>query len=653
VDNYWSRVAGRRLTRRRALAATGATGLAAMLLAACGDDDAPSSTGSTGGTTGGSTGAATGATGGSTGATGSTGGSTGATGGTGTSSLIFQPVDTSAQAKRGGVMKWYSPNEPAHFDTNTGLSPLNTPNNLTTSLLVMEKPGIIGPPEYSEVLPDLAESWEWSPDGLQLTMKLRSGVKWHNKAPVNGRAFEVDDILASWSRFESKAQGRANLANSVNPNAPVLKVEATDASTIVFTLKDPVVYFLSMLTPNQTGSFQMLPKEADNGFDPRQDLIGTGPFILTDYRASQGMTFQRNPDYWDAANTPFFDTIEYPIITEYAQQLAQIKAGNIYSLFGVSGSGMRPDDILVTRKDVPELNLYAVKPWGFSPGVALQFGTQPTEANAAFKDERVRQAFSMAHDREAYIDVFSNVSKFVSEGLPVETHWFTSLGAAPGWRIDPRDAAFGENAKYFQHNIEEAKKLLAAAGYPDGMDVIANYIQGAELNTAGRPYHQQIEVRLQMLNDIGVRGTPNLIDYTTQYVPQYITKAGAFDGILFRVGVAASNDPVVWTEWRYKSKSGDGWIGFDAAGVGDASGDPEVDSIITKARSERDVESRKSLLGDLQRYLAQKMYLISEPGVSDTFDLTWPAVGNHRVFNGDRRTHAATWWLDDTKQPLA
>ena len=642
MQNYWSKFGERRVSRRRAIAATGATGFAAAFLAACGGDDETASP-STGGSTSTST-TSTGSTTGSTGSTGSTGGE---------NSLIAQPQDTTAQAKRGGVAKWFSPSEPAHFDTNVGLSPLNTPNNLVTSLLVMEKPGMLTSPEYSDVLPDLAESWEWSPDGLQLTMKIRDGVKWHNKAPVSGRALDVDDILFSWQRFEAKAQGRANLANSVNPNAPVVNVEATDANTVVFTLKDPVVYFLSMLTPNQTGSFQMFPKEADTGYDPRQNLIGTGPFVMANYQSSQSMTFEKNPDYWDIANTPFVDTVEYPFITEYAQQLSQLKAGNIYSLFGTTGSGLRPDDILVTKSDVPDLSLYVISPTGFNPGVALQFGTQPTEANVAFKDERVRQAFSMAHDRETYIDVFSNVSKFVDEGLPVETYWFTATGAAPGWRIDPRDSEFGENAKYFQYNVEEARKLMDAAGYGDGLDIIANYIQGTELNTNGRPYHQQIEVRIQMLSDIGVTATPNLLDYTQQYVPQYITKAGAFDGILFRIGVAASNDPVVWAEWRYKTKAGDGWIGFDAAGTGDGSGDPEVDDLINKARRERDIEARKALIGDLQRYLGGKQYAVIEPGVADTFDLSWPALANHRVYNGDRRTHAATWWIDETKAPFA
>ena len=96
-------------------------------------------------------------------------------------------------------MRWFQENEPAHLDIHTGLAPLNRINQLVNSNLVNEKAGIIGPPEFSEVVPDLAQSWEWSPDRLTLTIKLRDGVKWHNKAPVNGRAMDPQDIVFSWN----------------------------------------------------------------------------------------------------------------------------------------------------------------------------------------------------------------------------------------------------------------------------------------------------------------------------------------------------------------------------------------------------------------------------------------------------------------------
>src|SRR4030095_7893236 len=73
-------------------------------------------------------------------------------------------------------------------------------------------------------------------------------------------------------------------------------------------------------------------------------------------------------------------------------------------------------------------------------------------------------------DRDAYIDAFSNISNFQKEGLPAEPLYHTSMGYIPGVTLDPRSKDFGENAKYYTRDLAEAKKLLAAAGFPAGFD---------------------------------------------------------------------------------------------------------------------------------------------------------------------------------------
>jgi peptide/nickel transport system substrate-binding protein len=610
AESYWTSVTYNRLNRRRALAATGAGTAAAAFLAACGGGDS---------------------------------------GGSGTkgdkSGLITEPVDTTKQAKDGGVLKWFQENEPNHLDIHTGLAPLNRPNQLVNSALVNEKAGHLAPPEFSEVVPDLAESWEWSPDRLQLTLKLRSGIKFHNKSPVNGRPLDTQDIVFSWDRFAQKGQGRGTVANVANPNAPVLGFSSPDARTIVIKLKDPVVYLLSQLTPAQTGNYWIVPKETDGTFDNRKDIIGTGPYVLTNYTPSISMSFEKNRDYWDVKNGPHFDKIEFPFILEYAQAIAQLKAGNIWTY----NNRVRQEDVISLKRDVPQLQMYLVPPESFSPGNTLQFGVTPTEPNKPFKDERVRQAMSMAIDRDLYIDVFRNVSKFQAEGLAVQGYWYTSIGEGKSWRLDPKGKEFGPNAKYYMHDIAEAKKLLAAAGYANGVDVVSSYISGTQL---GPDFQKTVEVRQDMLREAGIRPITNLIDYTVEYLPKYLTSAGKFDGMVYRSGVASANDAVTWLDWRYKSGGGDGWLGFDLAGKGDGSGDPQVDALILRARAEVDTEKRRALVHEVQRYLAKAVWCISEPGIADSFELAWPALANYRVLNGDRRTPAFSWWGDETKAPL-
>src|ERR1043166_969416 len=146
---------------------------------------------------------------------------------------------------------------------------------------------------------DLAESWEWSPDGLQITMKLRPGVKWHNKPPVNGRLFDAEAVLFTWDRFTRRSSNRAAIANAINPDAPVVSLTAPDARTVVIKLKEPVVYALGLFADDRSGGMANIPKETDSKFDPRGDIIGSGPFVLSSYTPSVGFVLKRNPDYFD------------------------------------------------------------------------------------------------------------------------------------------------------------------------------------------------------------------------------------------------------------------------------------------------------------------------------------------------------------------
>src|SRR4029078_1565104 len=98
---------------------------------------------------------------------------------------------------------------------------------------------------------------------LSLTMKLRPRVKWHNKAPVNARVLDSSDVLFTLDTFSKKSPSRSTMANSASPEAPILSVTAPDANTVVFKLKEPVVYTLAFLANNIPGYLQLLPKETD------------------------------------------------------------------------------------------------------------------------------------------------------------------------------------------------------------------------------------------------------------------------------------------------------------------------------------------------------------------------------------------------------
>ena len=654
-SSYWSKVLQRRVGRRRAMVATATTASAAAFLVACGgdDDETPStSTGSTGTTTSSTSTSASGGTG----ATGSTGGaSTGSTGAPMDERL--SAIDSGSESPtRGGVMKWVQGNEPLHWDGQAqGQVQLNIYNGLAYESLVRNKPGVGVPSSFNEVLPNLAESWEFNGDGTEIVFKLRQDVKWQPIAPVDGRAFDAEDVVASIARYTA---GNGNVAanmNERNANAPILSVEATDPYTVVYKLKEPTSFIMQRLANMITGEVGgIYPREAGDGFDPAKQPIGTGGYMLREHVPSSRIIFDRNPNYWND-EAAFVDTIEIPIISEYATWLSQMRTGAIYSPAGGNNS-VRPDDVLPLKQDVPEINMYAyTRPNNnFTPGFTQRFGWLPINgAPSPFLDIRVRQAFSMAMDRDSYLDAFLNVSKFESEGLPVETFYYTSMGYIPGVTLDPRDSSFGPNAKYFEYNLEEAKKLLEAAG-ANGLSYVNHW---PNTPAFGAAFPQQVAVIEEFNNALGLTVESDPLDYNLGYLPNFVTKRGQHEGVLIALGAVTSQSPVDYYVWRYYSKSGatSGAI-FGDLGSGAGEGDAEVDALIDSAKAELDSEGQVAILGDLQRYLAEKAYTVGSPGNASEFDLSWPAVRRHLTYQQDSRSITSyyyEWWLDQTKAPLA
>jgi peptide/nickel transport system substrate-binding protein len=627
MSSYWTQVLDKRVSRRRALAATGATSAAAAFLAACGG-----------------------------------GGEDGEGGAADTSGLISQLEDTSKTAKPGGVFKWYNPSEPNHFDgIAQGQAQLNVFNGMVYSSLVHNKMGYKEPSSFTEVNPEMATSWEFSPDRTTLTFKLRPGVKWQNKAPINGRAFDSSDVIANFRRYSSLASNnRAANVNEFNPNAPIISVTAPDASTVVYNLKEPTSFILQRLANMITGELGTIqPREAYEGtFNPRTDQIGTGGFILDKFEPSIGLTYKRNPDYWNN-DEPRIGTLEVPIIlgSAYSTGLSALKSGQLYTY------EVRAEDQVVTKREVAALNMYQNLASAASVGHTIGFGWLPFGSfqKSPFLDVRVRQAFSLSEDRHATIDTLYNVSQFESEGLPVDTYFYTSIGYVPDVMLDPRDKEFGAEAKWYTPDaakrdeyLKEAKQLLSAAGHPNGFEYPSAFVNPPTFTLQG--YNDEAEIRDAFKREIGLKPVPTGLDYNIDYLQKYITQQGKIQGTFYRLGAVSSPDPVDYYVWRYWSKAGptSGAI-FTGEGNDESAGDPRVDDLIEKAKAEVDVKKQIAHLHDLQRHLAKFQYCISRAGLASGFALAWPAVGNFRVFQGDSRAinnHYYTTWVDDTKEPI-
>jgi ABC-type transport system substrate-binding protein len=389
-DGYWQQVLRQRLTRRRALIATAAG--AAAFLAACGGSEK--------------------------------GGKDAAQ--KDVSGLVVKAVDETKSAKKGGVYKTRGTFEPNTLDPHQ--FPFNFYSNQTYSNLWRIKDGVI---DYSsgEVEGDLVESWEVSPDKLQITAKINPSAHFAPVAPVNGRAVDAKDVVTSWERHKGSSNQRADFANEVNPAAPISSMTATDDRTVIIKLAEPNAVVTARLARATPGSMYILPKEAADPkvLDVNRTSIGSGPFYVSEFTPSVIVKLKKNPGYkQDKRDLPYLDELEYPTVQEYATFLSQFKAGSIYD-----GVAIRSEDILPTKRDVPALEIMQTY---FSTRIQrVGFGMA---TDSLFKDERLRQAWVLPGTATSTSAPYSTQISFAKPG----SQWTSSTRAAS--RRIPTPAGF-------------------------------------------------------------------------------------------------------------------------------------------------------------------------------------------------------------------
>jgi len=545
---YWDRYARERRSRRRFLGGAVATGAGAagLALVGCGDDDDDDATPKSGLATN-----------------------------TPAPNATPTPTDPYAGAKRGGTYKADQAGDPPTIDPYGNLSFLTKGFSAFIYSRLFKYNAGAGV-KKSDLLPvgDLAESSEASPDGLTWTIKLRKDAKFHNVAPVNGRAVTSDDVKFSWGRATAEANtNRSQLAF-------VDKVEYPDASTVKFTLKAPNAAFLDVLA--DANLLWIMPTESKGKFNPAQQAIGSGPWMLDSYQPSVVIKYKKNPA-WHVPGFPLMDAIESAIIPEYANRLAQFQAGN------TDVSGVTAEDIVSVKKAMANINLYGE----VSQLLSMVF-FDPDPASPWAKDPRVKQAVSMAIDRAGLMDLGYNVKKLKAEGLAVSERWNNLIpaGMERFW-LDPTGSAQGETKKYFEYNVKEAKALLAAAGFANGFETVYQYTA----NRYGAAFNAIAEAHIGFLNEIGIKTTTDVQDYASKYVTQ--TFVGNFKGIAF----------------GYETPFPEGGSYPNRMFTENASNhskivDAELAALATKQQQELDPAKRKEMFFEIQRKNAAKMHYV-------------------------------------------
>ena len=315
--------------------------------------------------------------------------------------------------------------------------------------------------------PALAESWS-VPDELTYVVKVRQGVRWHDKAPMNGRALTADDIVYNYHRIKGMGEFADAGPSQQGGTLKALKFEsitATDKYTVVFKLTEPNPAALDAILTDWVAL--MYPPEVIKEHGDLTDwknLVGTGPFEMADWTRGSSVTYSKNPDYWGydekypQNRLPYPDELRTLVMPELATQLAALRSGKLDYVGHLGRSGIRNlDQAERLEKSNPEIVLW---PQVYRSDHAFGMNVQLKP----FDDIRVRKAMNMALDLETINrGFFKGYADTVPQGMLSRDMGPEFATPFEEW---PEDVKKG-----FMYDPEGAKKLLAEAGYPNGFKV--------------------------------------------------------------------------------------------------------------------------------------------------------------------------------------
>lgn len=308
--------------------------------------------------------------------------------------------------------------------------------------------GLIGRTDLMRGL--LAESWEM-PDEATTIYHIRQGIHWWNKAPVNGREFTAED--AAWS-ITREWNGNSWLKFGNPPQDHIISATAIDK----YTLEIIAPAHAQGLQVFVTGeSARLVPPELGDNTITWETMVGTGPYMVTDYVPGSSINYEKNPDYWDhdplhpENQLPYLDGLRTPIIPDLSTQQAGFRTGKLDMMGEVSYEDWQR--FMGQRPDLQYMEVYASLPT-FPCG-------RTDKQELPFKDVRVRQAMNLAVNQEEILDDYyeGHGAMLVYPFLPIPT--FSDVYV-------PLEDMPEIVQELFTYKPEKAKQLLAEAGYPDG-----------------------------------------------------------------------------------------------------------------------------------------------------------------------------------------
>lgn len=370
--------------------------------------------------------------------------------------------------------------------------------------------GLLALDENGQLKAGQAESWETSEDGLTWTFHLRDGLKWSD-----GTDLTAKDFVYSWQRvcdpevaapYAETVLGMVKgYDEAVAGDITKLDVQAPDDKTVVVNLANPCSYFGELAAFATLSPVQQATVEAngDAWATSADTYISNGPFMMTEWVPGSHITFSKNPNYWDADSIKL-DKLEFELIED---------SNAAYSAYQNGEVDMIKD---VPTEEIPSLQ--GNEEFHVDPIIGTYYVSLNLQKEY-FQDAKVRQALSLAIDRN-----------YVANTLMQGTYTPASALVGPGW-LDTDGSSFADNANggkpyidndNFDANLEEAKKLMEEAGYPNGEG-----FPQIEYTTNDAGYHKVVAEYLQQAwAELGIDLKVNIVEWAS-FTP--MRRNGEFD----------------------------------------------------------------------------------------------------------------------------
>jgi peptide/nickel transport system substrate-binding protein len=487
------------------------------------------------------------------------------------------PVRAAAQA--GGVLR-------ASFTTDpVGLDPALSGTYATNLVTELVYAGLVQYDKDMNIVPDMAESVEISEDHLTYTFKLRPGILFHN-----GQEMTSDDVKFTIERVRDPETG----AFSQFRVATVDTVETPDKYTVVLNLSSVTSTLLASLASPYLAIEPRAEVEARG--DLMTTMIGTGPFKFVSYEPKKLLVLEKNPDYY-IEGQPYLDRLEIQFIEDDTSRVNALRTGAIDFVHSVPFklvSGLENAPGIVLAKPVETCR------WSF-----IGFNNK----RPPFDNPKVRRALAHAMNREASVQ-----AGYFGHAVPILG------GPIPEWSWAYPDQ------EYFSAtpNVEEAKKLLAEAGFPDGFKTA--------IKTSGVYSENLAEavVNSEAFKAIGVECELIQLDWASLVNDWDVTKDFDMASLAWG-GPLVDPDDYLYAQFH----STGGWNASQFS-------DPEVDRLLDATRSTFDQEERKALYAEVSLKLCE----LSPQGFSVLGDLIHAmsdkVQGFHPTYSG------MTKWLRET-----